>query len=440
MIFYNKLRAFERSWLRALFHFFSNGLERNRDAATPESLLAWNQTRVEQAGRSTDLPRIAMVSPAPPATTGIATFAANYFKSPAWNLDFYAPGSLADLERFQGSLPEACVLPVETLGARVPLDAYDAILLQTGNSAHHVDTLDAWVRRIRPAAGIRVLYLHDAQLVRLWAAWCEGNPWRLSRLYKAYYPDRAFGVMDLFTPQESDSLVPRGLRPLLDMARPDLVLVNSASCAELANRDLEGWDGPVPRFRQLFHPVPDRPLPAAQVDPGARRIGHFGTLGNGKNFSVMFEAVRRLQAKAPTTLVLAGFNAGRFAKRRRLDRVPWVEVHDSPSDSRLLELMDSVNVGIQLRYPTQGESSGVVNQLLSMGKPVLVNRTGSFAELGDAVVAVSPCAEPQEVAEALEVALTNPPSDAIQDLAARLGLKAFHAAILGVIQEAAVHP
>jgi glycosyltransferase involved in cell wall biosynthesis len=105
-----------------------------------------------------------------------------------------------------------------------------------------------------------------------------------------------------------------------------------------------------------------------------------------------------------------------------------------------MELMASVNVGIQLRYPTQGESSGVVNQLLSMGKPVLVNRTGSFAELGDAVVAVSPWAGAQEVAEALEAALTAPPSDAIWELAVSLGVQVFHRAVLEAIREASGKP
>lgn len=371
-----------------------------------------------------------MLSPAPPADTGIAHFAAAYFQSADWRLDFYAPGAPEDLRQLGGN---TCGLPLLAFGRAVPPEAYDAFLLQMGNSPHHLPTLEAWARRV--PAGRRLMYLHEAQLVRLWAPWCEGSPWRLSRLYRSHYPDRRFTVMDLFKQQAPGSRVPRGLRPLLELARPDLILVNSACCEDLLRADLDGWDGPVPPIRRLFHPVP-----AVATGPAARpgrglRIGHFGSLGNGKGLAVMIEAMMMAQTWGPATFVVAGYGVERVARRHGLDAIPWVEIHDSPSHGDLTRLMASVDAGVQLRPSTQGESSGVVSLLLGLDKPVVVNRTGSFAELGEAVIAVAPDARADEVASALKTAVTAPPLAAIRELAAQRNLAAFHAAILGLLRE-----
>ncbi len=50
----------------------------------------------------------------------------------------------------------------------------------------------------------------------------------------------------------------------------------------------------------------------------------------------------------------------------------------------VLLAMQAVDVGVNLRFPTTGETSAVVSDLLSMGKPVIVSNVGAFCELPDA--------------------------------------------------------
>ncbi len=45
--------------------------------------------------------------------------------------------------------------------------------------------------------------------------------------------------------------------------------------------------------------------------------------------------------------------------------------------------MQACDVAVNLRHPTAGETSGTVIRLLGMGKPLVVNDTGSFAEIPD---------------------------------------------------------
>lgn len=433
MSFSNQLRAFERSWIRSLLRLLTRRLGNLPEGNEEEGLAegrAVLAARAPYAG-----PRLAMVGPLPPATTGVAAFTAAFFHGAGWRTDFFAPG---DLGEFRRAWPGATTLPLEGLGRLEPLGAYDLAMLQAGNSPHHVPTLQAFHRAADPT-GRKAVYLHDAQLVRLWAAWCGRNPFRLRRLYREQYPDRVFSLTDLFMPQDAGSEVPRGIRPLLALARPQVLLVNNAFCAQLVDKDLEGWEGVRPEIRQLFHPIPPPPEGVGAA-PRTRRVGHFGAIGEDKRIDVLVQAMRLLRDRKPATLVLAGFNVGRYARRHRLGRFPWIEIHDSPEDDRLMQLMESADVGIQMRHRSHGESSGVVTQLLSLGRPVIVSRTGGFAELGEAVTMVRPDAGPEEVASALEAALDTPRERALAEVLRSQSLEAFHAAILSLLREEGRRP
>ena len=52
---------------------------------------------------------------------------------------------------------------------------------------------------------------------------------------------------------------------------------------------------------------------------------------------------------------------------------------------QLITCMKQCNIAIQLRSYNLGESSGIVPQLLALGKSTIVSNIGSFREFGDAV-------------------------------------------------------
>ena len=60
------------------------------------------------------------------------------------------------------------------------------------------------------------------------------------------------------------------------------------------------------------------------------------------------------------------------------------------SEDRLWNLMQACDVCVTLRYPTMGETSGIVIRALSAGKPLVVSDHGWFAELPDGVAAKVP--------------------------------------------------
>ena len=58
--------------------------------------------------------------------------------------------------------------------------------------------------------------------------------------------------------------------------------------------------------------------------------------------------------------------------------------------------MRACDVAVNLRHPTAGETSGTVIRLLGLGKPLIVNETGSFAEIPDDAAAKVPLDDTEE--------------------------------------------
>jgi glycosyltransferase involved in cell wall biosynthesis len=76
----------------------------------------------------------------------------------------------------------------------------------------------------------------------------------------------------------------------------------------------------------------------------------------------------------------AGFDLERRLQRLGLAdegirRESWVD------ERRLWELMAGVDVSVNLRYPTMGETSGIAIRALSLGTPLIVSDVGWFSEL-----------------------------------------------------------
>jgi glycosyltransferase involved in cell wall biosynthesis len=124
-----------------------------------------------------------------------------------------------------------------------------------------------------------------------------------------------------------------------------------------------------------------------------------------------FAGIRRRHADV--TLLLVGPTSPGFDLDRRLQRLGlagdglvregWVD------ERRLWGLMAGVDICVNLRHPTMGETSGSVIRSLSLGKPLVVSDVGWFSELPDTVgVKVPLDATEVEVLEAaLELLLTH---------------------------------
>jgi glycosyltransferase involved in cell wall biosynthesis len=181
------------------------------------------------------------------------------------------------------------------------------------------------------------------------------------------------------------------------------LIVHSRAVRDLARAT--GYERPI-----WVVPHPAWPVPAVEPARAADGpvIGCFGVVNASKRIPELLRAFASVRERHPSaTLLLVGPTAPGFDLDRRLQRLGlaggglaregWVD------ERRLWELMAGVDVCVNLRHPTMGETSGTTIRSLSLGKPLVVSDVGWFSELpGEAALKIP--VDDAEV-ETLEAAL-----------------------------------
>jgi len=347
---------------------------------------------------------IAVVGTLPPARTAIAPYTLAYLQSPLWRTDFFeanpGPAFVADHDLLPGNR----VLPAEILAPVLARGRHDTVIFVLGNSAHHVKVLQAAISTRLGCRQRRLAYLHEANLAYLLRAFLG------PRFYRLPPASRADGATPwirraLQAAPETGS----GLRFLAETAGFDGLIVNSHACRDLIRAALgpaaDRWTIDV-----AFHPVVPASAPDRSPATGPLHVGTFGTGGDGKRLDLVARGLDILARTRPVRFTVAGWAAARHCQAVGIAALPFVEIHDAIDDARLEELMRSVDVAVQLRTPTHGESSGAVARLLGLGKQVVVTDEGSFTELPSVLVMGVPAdCEPPRLAAAIEAAASRRP-------------------------------
>jgi glycosyltransferase involved in cell wall biosynthesis len=131
--------------------------------------------------------------------------------------------------------------------------------------------------------------------------------------------------------------------------------------------------------------VPEAEARAALgIAPGDFAVATFGFLTPSKRPGVLLRAFARLRREVPNARLLI---VGEVSPHFDFDQIFTPELREGVTVTGRLDLdrfllyMRACDVAVNLRHPTAGETSGTVVRLLGMGKPLIVNETGSFAEI-----------------------------------------------------------
>jgi len=171
-----------------------------------------------------------------------------------------------------------------------------------------------------------------------------------------------------------------------------------------------GYRKPVWRIPHPAWPPPDEIAPAA-LPEGRTIIGCYGHLNPAKRLPQLLEAFALLRGRVPEALLLL---VGSLSPGLELDPVydrlglrlgDDVIRIDYVDEARLWSLLSACEVCVNLRYPTMGETSGIVVRAISLGRPLVVSDVGWFAELPDEVAVKVPVGEGEvsAIADALEL-------------------------------------
>jgi glycosyltransferase involved in cell wall biosynthesis len=358
--------------------------------------------------------KLAYVSPLPPAASGVADYGAVL-------LPYLRPHLKQCVAVVDGYLPELAPHLVDGV-----YDVSDGIdwwkagqfvpLYHMGNHIqHHRYIYEA----LQHFPGITVLhdgnllpFVHDLTLA-------QGNPAGFVR--EAGFEQGGEGGVAAFHSLRYGEPLDVAAYPMLSrVARASLgVIVHNEF---LRQRVLKAWSGAqvavIPHL-DLMPPDPD-PMPrgvlkaASGMDPDTLLVGAFGFIAPSKRLEPFLRAFARLQRDFPQARficvgqVTPGYDLDAIIDGLNLKTV--VHMTGYVSMETFLRYLRAVDVGINLRYPTWGESSGPLLRLMACSVPTLVTRAGAFAELPDDAAIQVPIG-PDEV-DTIEAALRHLLNDA----------------------------
>ena len=348
--------------------------------------------------------RIALVSPLPPARTGVAEFSARLGR---------ALGEHADIELMESADPDA-------------LAAFDNRLYQIGNNPLHGGAYEAAL------ASPGVVELHDAVLhhfllgrlareeyldefVLNSGEWSRGLAAELWERRGQSAADEAFFRYPLL------SRVVRGARA---------VIVHNAGAARRAR---EAAQEPPP-IVEIPHFVDVQPPPEGDVrawlgvPPETLLIGCFGYQRPTRRLRSVLRAVPRL--RCPWRLLVAGeFVSAEYegSLADLLGQPGVLRLPYAPEDE-LQRLCAAVDVCVNLRWPSARETSGIAMRLMALGKPVIVTEAEEWAGVPEGAALRIDAGEPEEdeLVELLELLAREPEMRRAAGAAARRHIEERH--------------
>lgn len=334
--------------------------------------------------------KLAYLSPLPPAKSGIANYSAMLLPALSELAEVTAVTHVAELFK----LGRAAVISFEEYAGR--RGDFDAAIYQLGNNPYH-----EWIyREAWDHPGVTVLHevvLHHllvemtlarGQVEEYVQAMCENH----GAAGEAWARARAIGLHT----ELSNFLMPASTAVA---NRSRSVIVHN----RYAGQRLRDCGVTVP-ISVIGHPliVPDVPPASGREIRAAlgyrdddRVIGMFGFVTASKRPEVIFEAFGAARARdSRLRLLVVGEPApnvdlGALASRFELPAGSWTSIGYA-GDEDFDRYIAAVDLVVNLRHPTGGETSGALLRVLAAGKTVAVNGYAQFAEYPDEVVTKIP--------------------------------------------------
>lgn len=330
--------------------------------------------------------RIAWFSPLPPMKSGIADYSAELLPHLAEHCEI-------ELIVDEGARPDPALagrFPVhghKALPGLLARGRFDTVVYQLGNNR---DYHSAIYRTLLEHPGVLVLHEyvihHLVRDLTLYAGDAEGYAREMRYAYG----------------QTGEAMARRCLAtgvPLDPWSYPLFERAVDASLGVIVHnqftRDRVLASRPLTRMAVVPHHLSLGDLPgtsfeearaAVGIAPGDFAVATFGFLTESKRPGVLLSAFARLRREVPNArLLIVGEVSPHFDFERlfKPEMREGVTVTGRLDLDRFLLYMQACDVAVNLRHPTAGETSGTVIRLLGMGKPLIVNDTGSFAEIPD---------------------------------------------------------
>ncbi|MGI8588655.1 MAG: glycosyltransferase family 4 protein [Chloroflexia bacterium] len=332
--------------------------------------------------------RLAYFSPLNPVQSGISDYSEEL-------LPHLAHGAEIDLfiDKYRPTNPEIAsafrVLPARRFRSAARATRYDGVVYQMGNSPAHAYIYD----RLMETPGTLVLHEFVLHHLRMWMALHRGKGRTYLRAMTAEYGEAGrLAAERVLLGQHPEALFNF---PLVEeaLAHATGVIVHSRyMAAQVAAIRADVPLAVVPMGVPLPPLVPQAEARARLgLDPSIFILSSMGHLNPYKRLNVALRAFKAFAMQQPRCLfLLVGSRSPNYNVDRMINMLGLadrVRVTGYAPTAEFADYLAASDVCINLRYPTAGETSAALLRIMGGGKPVLVSRVGSFAELPDSAAA-----------------------------------------------------
>jgi glycosyltransferase involved in cell wall biosynthesis len=355
--------------------------------------------------------KIAWFSPLNPMPSGIADYSEELLPSLARHaaIDIYidpsyTPGN-AEIAR---SFP---IIPFDpgTFKAR----DYDRIVYHMGNdySAHRY--IHEALQRV-PG----VVVLHDLVLMGFYAARQDGGKKfpEFIRFLQGFYPEKAAWIEEQcagrhpFPLWEGRMALQLPMNEEIGRLAAGIITHSHYVLARLGLRDGKPA-AVIPHHGHPIHPCDrDSVRAGLGVKPDEILLVSTGYVTRNKRYDLVLEALNELRRPDLRYLIVGRDDDGILPRMLRAGRHDVMTRGFAPL-AEMERLIAAADIGINLRNPTMGESSGSLMRMLSYGRPVIVSDSGSYREIPDhCAIKIDTGMDEKEMLKAFIAALADDPA------------------------------
>lgn len=339
--------------------------------------------------------RIGYCSPFNPQKSGISDFSEELLPALAKHMELivFSPEKVSNKEITENFK----VLPLRKLNNRALRNSLDAIIYHVGNND---DCHASIIEMLYKYPGI--VELHDVCLHNMVAKhFLKKNDWNGYIEYAAYcHGERGRKIAESFVkgrnsaPWEQHTVDMCMNRKVIDAATA--VIVHS----DFAKQMVLGIRPDVPISRIMLHSgIQDQAQDKYQKECRIKLnlpektlvFGSFGFATNNKRIIPILQALKRLkETKTQNFLYLIVGEAHPSLQLEKQVKLYGLEKNVVVTGFTSLHDFESYigacDFCLNLRYPTQGESSASVHRILGAGKPIIVTDSGTFSEYPENIV------------------------------------------------------
>ena len=327
--------------------------------------------------------KVAYFSPFPLKQTGIATYSDHLVR----DLRNLMPVDCYDFHNDRADDPSTTFGDFARFGRVSDLRRYDAVVYHVGNNPHfHLDIL----KILRHWPG--VIVLHDVVLYYLFAG--LGTPGLLKYLWIVEGDNGLDSLKEIVDNSIGHDILcyPHPERhPLTSALFPYAthIIVHNRSAKEQILK--MGYTGPIDVIPLAFASA-DAELNAKELEKLRQKhgitadelvIGCFGFIGPTKRIAQICRALSTLREHLKFRLLVVGEGEN---VRPAIESAGLSEVTIRTGfveDAQFSQYLGLTDIVVNLRYPSMGESSLTLLRAQTLGKPVIVTRDATFAELSD---------------------------------------------------------